>query len=466
MNASAILLYQFGHRRSIEAVARSASAFWIGLFLVLITAIPRNYDQFHISEHTAKWIFGPLLFSTASGFLVWFAAYRLGTRRGIRKAELKRTSVGNDWMSFMGLFWMTAPIAWLYAIPVERMFDSLTAAKVNLALLGIVSAWRVVLLTRALHVACDWGFGRAFVSVLAVASGEAFAVTFFGGAFGKALMAAMGGMRNSPEEEILLTGLMSVMGVSMWPCPIAAIAATILNLRCTAQPLPKREGGTFPTGTAVILTGMAGIWIYASIGPQREVAHNARVDSLIAEGAYEEAVRYMSSLSRDDFAPSRQLPPKAYEHTVYERLPRMIAATDSDTATWVNEHLVDRLDIMISHFHDHGKTEARIEGLQESHVEDALVRQYHDGKAWTSRYSDNDWAEMLAALNQTAPGRRWIRDRSTFLGLLLQALEKAHDKPKSSGGGEPPGWTNAIDVLRYQLGVRTNLAHEILMEDE
>ncbi len=96
MNATAIQLFQFGHRRSVEQVARAASAFWIGLVLGLITAIPRNYDQFHLSEHTAKWLFGPLVFSTVSGFLMWFAAYRLGTQQGIRKAGLKRTPSRKD----------------------------------------------------------------------------------------------------------------------------------------------------------------------------------------------------------------------------------------------------------------------------------------------------------------------------------------------------------------------------------
>ena len=39
-------------------------------------------------------------------------------------------------------------MAWLYAIPVERFLNPATAVGTNLVLLGVVSLWRVVLMTK------------------------------------------------------------------------------------------------------------------------------------------------------------------------------------------------------------------------------------------------------------------------------------------------------------------------------
>lgn len=457
MTASAILRCQFGDRNAIKQISRSNSAFWTGLVLVLITAIPRNYDQFHISEHTLKWVLGPLVFSTISGTWIWFTAYRCGTWPTIKKAGLKRTPLVNDWMSFMGLFWMTAPVAWLYAIPVERMFDSVTAARANLGLLGIVSAWRVALLSRALQVSCKWGYGRAFLNVLAAASAEAFAVTFMGGAFGKALMAGMGGMRNSPEETILLSGLMTVMNVSFFLCPATALIAAFANRAGSAQPLPEREKASTPVA---VLTIACVAWLLIAIAPQRQLIHNARLDAMVEQGDYVGAVGLMSSTPQESFAPSRQLPPKAYERTVYKRLPKMIAATDAETETWVNEHLVRQLDVMLSHFDHHYRqtdVETLIEKLKPSQIKTGLIR---------SSSASSDWEGMLVALNTSDPGRHWLKNRESFLSMMLFAIEEAVREATEDPASAPAiaSWTNVAQLLQHDLGVTTNLANEASQE--
>src|SRR5205823_5503904 len=54
----------------------------------------------------------------------------------------------SGYRSFLSLFWMTAPLAWLYAIPYERFLDPLQATQANLITLGIVATWRVMLMIR------------------------------------------------------------------------------------------------------------------------------------------------------------------------------------------------------------------------------------------------------------------------------------------------------------------------------
>ena len=47
---------------------------------------------------------------------------------------------------------MTAPLAWLYAIPYERFLSPVGATRANLWTLGLVAAWRVLLIIRVLVV--------------------------------------------------------------------------------------------------------------------------------------------------------------------------------------------------------------------------------------------------------------------------------------------------------------------------
>ena len=154
-------------RSAIEEVARSKAAFVTGVLLVLITTIPRNYDQLAISEQPLRWIFGPLVFSAGSGTFLFVFVYLLRTALKTKggKAEKIQGTTGS-WIGFMGLFWMTAPVAWLYAIPVEQWMSLEAAARFNIALLAVVAFWRVALMVRVLNLVTGAGWFRCLVVVL------------------------------------------------------------------------------------------------------------------------------------------------------------------------------------------------------------------------------------------------------------------------------------------------------------
>lgn len=122
MTAKDLLSYQLGRAEAIRRVAGSKHLLLVGAALVLITSIPRNYDQTYIGE-VPWWPIIPLLFSLVSGsFLYWVLE-----RGFLREAEGK-----DKFRRFLGLFWMTAPIAWFYGIPVERFMDARGATVANL----------------------------------------------------------------------------------------------------------------------------------------------------------------------------------------------------------------------------------------------------------------------------------------------------------------------------------------------
>lgn len=89
----------------------------------------------------------PLAASLVSSFVLWCLLWV-----ATLMADGKRAPFWKNYRAFLGLFWLTAPLAWLYAIPVERFLDPVAAVKANYALLGIVAAWRVLLMIRVAQV--------------------------------------------------------------------------------------------------------------------------------------------------------------------------------------------------------------------------------------------------------------------------------------------------------------------------
>lgn len=159
------LSFLAGRRNGILALANCRHTVWIGALFVLTAAIAREYDQEFIPR--SPWLLlVPFGASLGSSFLLWLLLW-LAMLRNRRKL----TPFWGNYRRFLGLFWMTAPMAWLYAIPYERFLPPLDAMYANYATLGLVAAWRVFLMIRVAQVWC----GRS-------AFGATILVLFFGDA--------------------------------------------------------------------------------------------------------------------------------------------------------------------------------------------------------------------------------------------------------------------------------------------
>src|SRR5688572_9882644 len=146
MSPLTIVQYLVGSRTAIERIAACRQAPWLGLLFVFSAALAREYDGRDLL-HEPWHLLLPLVASLATSFLLYLLLRVVGWFRG---AGWKPFFAG--YWSFLGLYWMTAPLALLYAIPVERFFDAADATRANLVLLGIVSLWRVLLITRVASV--------------------------------------------------------------------------------------------------------------------------------------------------------------------------------------------------------------------------------------------------------------------------------------------------------------------------
>ena len=262
MTAKDLLYYQFGNAEAIRRVAGNRYLVAVGAALVLITSVPRNYDQTYIGE-VPWWPVIPLLFSFVSGSFLF-----LVLNRGFIKDAEGEPARSKYWM-FLGLFWMTAPVAWLYGIPVERFMDGRGAAVANLWLLGIVAAWRVALMTRVMSVVYQIPWVRAGGWVLLGACLEVAIVLFFTG-FGEALGRGMAGMRNSAEQDLIISVLVPVFWICLLAVPLLLIVM-ILALTFTETP----RIAELPSSRRVpwIILSLCGLaWAGISVVPQRELA--------------------------------------------------------------------------------------------------------------------------------------------------------------------------------------------------
>lgn len=424
MSARTILLYLCGHAGAIRDVAQSRAAFVTGLVLVLITTIPRNYDQIFIGEVPLRWLLGSLFFSFISGTWLYAVAYGWLARWRMEGDAVQHQSFSSgyfsDWRGFMGLFWMTAPIAWLYALPVERFLDSITATQANLVLLGVVSLWRVLLMARVLQVLSQAPFLAALVWVLLAAGVETFGVTFFSPAFSKSFISAMGGMRNSPEEDILFAALRTVMGASLYGTPVVLVAALFIRPK-GLRALPVPQAAPVPV---TLLVGLLVAWVVVAIVPQMEVARTAQARRLIQLGKPREAVDYLAAHQPKDFAPAVPLPPKTYEFQTFKELPRVIGVLQTTDPAWVRQVMLKKLDEMVSHSGHRFRTPGYLEERQK------FIDWVAHGN-WVYTAEPNGFVAMLDGLARLPEGRDWLRRNEPYLqGLKAAAVSRE----------QAPGW--------------------------
>lgn len=347
MNSLTVPLYLFGHAGAIRRVASSPMAVPAGILFVFSAAVARNYDQVWFGE-TLTWLAMPLWFSLFSGLWLFFFVFTAWQGRPDEGKGVLWHFKMRHLVSFYGLFWMTAPIAWLYAIPVERWYDPVPAAQWNIRLLTVVALWRVFLMSRVISVIGEMSFLRAFGKVLLPAALETIGIAFVAG-FGRQVMAGMGGLRNSPAEDVMIKALSTVSGLAL----IAVVAGLLLQFVCLKQSVrtePWRPEPHVRTWRApYVLLAVVGVlcwWI--SIKPQREQRLNFEAAQLTRSGKWGRLVAFLSEHRKEEFAPSIVLPPSPYEWGSAQEMPDLFRHITMETPAWVREMYFEYLEVLLS----------------------------------------------------------------------------------------------------------------------
>src|SRR5262245_8431110 len=133
MSIRTVLLYLVGNREAILQVANCRGGLWLGLAFVFSAALAREYDGQDL-VHEPWHLLVPLAASLGSSLALYLLIYVISLVRGPRGLPSL-----NAYRAILQLFWMTAPLAWLYAIPFERFLSPGDATRANLYLLGLVA---------------------------------------------------------------------------------------------------------------------------------------------------------------------------------------------------------------------------------------------------------------------------------------------------------------------------------------
>lgn len=392
MTGKTVFLYLTGHAGAVREVAASRSAWWVGALLVLSAGLAREYDQAYLPYAGIR-VFYPLVASFAAVcilhlFIEWFVGERIDPLAP-QGASLERHAprYGNSFRAFLGLFWMTAPAAWLYAIPVERFYDARGAAVANAYLLLAVSVWRVALFTRAVCVATGAGWARVLGAILlpsSVMMGIGSLVT------GLSLIRMMGGMRLSPAEQVVedASGIAFLASLAGFVLSIVLLLCAGRRTRGTRLPAPAEPGAPW-----IALAAVAVLWIPPTLFAQGELGHAHRVKVLMWKEDYRGALAYLSEVPRGKFPPNWQLPPDPYEMFSTRELPKVFAALDGSEADWVRAGYLKSMDVLLKH--------------------DFEIHRW----MW---FKQEDFVGVLEALGRIPEGRDWAQAHR-------EALVKVHD---------------------------------------
>lgn len=316
MTVLTLVKYLCGNRDAIVRIANCRAAVWIGLIFVLSAGLAREYDGADLS-HEPGILLVPVAASLATSFLL-YALVRVVVPGP--KPPQPALSFWAEYRKFLGLYWATAPLAWLYAVPVERFMTPGDATRANFLFLAIVSVWRVSLMTRVISVLWRINLVAAFWTVMLFADSVAIAAVMV---TPKPVFDFMGGVRLSEreafiQEAVFLVGAAAILSWLVWFIGTLVIASRLRSPKPREQREPpdqQVEEPSPPSHSASIGlwgTAIASVLAWAPILPrtQPEQINRRIVESQLRHGQIAEAIAFLSRHSRRDFPPLWDPPPQ------------------------------------------------------------------------------------------------------------------------------------------------------------
>lgn len=330
--------FLFGDREAILTIARSPQALRVGLLFVLGAGLAREYDKESLVNE--PW---HLLIPFGASLLTSFVLFNLFYWPQRFRAS-DSPSFASAYRAFLQVFWMTAPMAWLYAIPWERIFESAAdATAANLWTLALVSAWRVLLITRVLSVLFGVNAVGAFFAVMlysTIAAILSLAMLPF------PIMNLMGGIQLGESEQLIASIGMFIMMFGPLSVPIWLIGSLIAVGK--ARPVwqvgkaDTEQRGFGSLGRFAITLIFAGLGLLPLTQPEQ--MRRYEVESLLKAGELHVAIAFMSEHERADFPPHWDPPPRI---GYFDRRPDLFDVAETiaaqGAAGWVRQAYVDKL---------------------------------------------------------------------------------------------------------------------------
>lgn len=338
MAIGTLVLFLLGNRQAIREIAADRRAIWPGMLFVLSAGLAREYDGADLLKEPWHLLI-PFAASIGSSFLLFL----LVCGRFVFEDTPNKPSFFAAYRAFLTLFWMTAPLAWLYAIPYERFLPEVNAVSANLWTLALVAAWRVFIMVRVISTLTDINQAKAFIYIIGYSEILILVAIYM---MPKPLIEVMGGIRHTASERVLFSAMFMV---GLFSLVTGAIFFWIgcLYFWTMKNPLWIADAPNVPgpsTQKSVWLLAIASvlIWIPFLPGPQAEQRLKSQVETLMAEGRIAESLDLMSAHARKDFPPLWMPPPQIITRkTQPSYLDIMESLYARNDATWVQEAYED-----------------------------------------------------------------------------------------------------------------------------
>lgn len=441
MRVATLFGYFLGIRSFVLAVANCRQALWLGLLFVISAGFAREYDAEDLL-HDPWYVLLPIAASFVTSLILFlFVELRFGGRTTDQDESLQAGAppgppgIRGKWVylsryrSFLGLYWMTAPLAWLYAIPVERFLDAGDSARANLSLLGIVALWRVLLMSRVVSVVYRCSEMAAFFVVMLFGDSVALVVLWL---TPLPVFNIMGGIHLSEAEAtILFTSLMvKIVGGVSWPVWFGGTVfySLIFEERReawrdvdfgSAHPPPVSKG-TWMLGAGSLL-----VWTVILPSTQPEQYHRRQAEIDLRAGRVREAVTMLSSLTRADLPPHWDPPPRlGYGETEPSIVAVLVEIEKQRAVPWVREIFWKKMNRQAltgrgSRYDNAILLESLDDPLLEGYV--ALMRSSPSGPA-LARYHENEIRSLIQIGDEDSPSKALSPNREELLRSILELL--------------------------------------------
>ncbi|WDQ15950.1 hypothetical protein [Rhodopirellula sp. P2] len=333
------LLFLLGVESSIRRVLRSPWSLTLGLALVATASMAREYDAVSWLDAPQD-LLGPFAASLVICTVLFIAVQICLALTGVKRDS--KHSLIRDYRIFLTGYWMTAPLAWLYAIPIEVMADEMTSLRFNLALLSIVSIWRVLLFSRVIAIQFGLRLGATLTWILV----PCMVIAFFAVLSAQlSMVSLMGGIRLTQTQQLLRSYQSTVAAGCFYgfiPVLIAALGSIAMSSRSKhrweeigRRNVPMRRSvWLWPAVSGVIL-------LVAATFFQPQLMRSAKVDAMLRSGDINDAVAAMQSMGEDAFPVVWDPPPKYPDHRNLQ--PEIALVADALQAKNAERWIVDRL---------------------------------------------------------------------------------------------------------------------------
>jgi hypothetical protein len=337
MTLSTLPRFLIGQRQAIVEIVNCRASLWLGAIFVLSAGFAREYNQEDLL-HDAWYLLVPLVASLATSFFLHGIIYLVASASPNTEPKFLES-----YRRFLSLYWMTAPLAWLYALPVEQYFSAGDSVRANLSLLGLVSLWRLLLMARCVSVLFGSSYISSFLLVIFFADSLALGILYF---TPLPIFNIMGGIPLTESEWVIrdTATIVQFFGVVTWPVWFIA-ALVIFGSNKLWTPLDVSDHQTSkvsePLWGLAIFSVAAWIVVLPQTQPAQQLRRQAEIDLL--NGRVAEGLRLMSAHDRGDFPRHWDPPPWQGYGQDEPPLVGLIQTFEKTTSDWVAEVFFDKL---------------------------------------------------------------------------------------------------------------------------